>query len=53
MSFHGKRIRLNSSLILQIRNKDPEKLEKIKKNISFEFTPSSSVMYGKNANRGW
>jgi hypothetical protein len=26
---------------LKIRNKDPEKLEKIKENLSFEFTPSS------------
>lgn len=32
---------------LAIRNKDPEKLEKIKENISFEFTPASSTIMAK------
>jgi hypothetical protein len=32
---------------LKIRNKDPEKLEKIKDNISFEFTPASYYVMAK------
>ena len=32
---------------LKIRNKDPEKLEKIKDNISFEFTPASYNVMAK------
>jgi hypothetical protein len=32
---------------LQIRNKDPEKLQKTKENISFEFTPSSYYVMAK------
>ncbi|MBP1667939.1 MAG: hypothetical protein H6Q21_305 [Bacteroidetes bacterium] len=32
---------------LAIRNKDPEKLEKIKKSIRFEFTPASSNVMAK------
>jgi hypothetical protein len=34
---------------LKIRNKDPEKLEKIKENINFEFTPSSYYVMVKTA----